>query len=153
MQNKQPIPFTKCYLNLGRLFDPSEMMFILHMQRVEFLRQTGHGRWSKKFLMRKMNLGEKVFNRCARRLAEMGLLIIYSDFHPVYRWNTALYERLIDILSSTDNLDVLDGFCRRVFQEEKRSIGSVTAPEIAELEESALSLPMGGADHSQKKVI
>lgn len=103
--------------------------------------------------MKKMNLGEKVFDRCVRHLADMGLLIVSTDYHPDYRWNTALYDRLVGIVSSTDNLSTLDDFCRRVFIEGKRSIGSITDPEITELRKSALSRQKGGTDHSQKKVI
>lgn len=151
MLNKRPTPFTKCYLNLGRLFDPAEMIFILHMQQVEYLRHSGRGnRWSKKFLLKKMNLGEKVFDRCVRHLAKMELLIVTPDYHPDYRWNTVLYERLVDILTSTDNLDALDGFCHRVFLDGKRSIGSVTDSEIEELGKGILSRQKGGSDHSQK---
>lgn len=150
MPINEHISFTKCYLNLGRLFDPAEMIFILHMQRVEYLRQTGRGHWSKKFLMKAMNLGVKVFDRCARRLEEMELLIVSSGRHPNYRWNTKLYHRLIEILNVTDNLDALDEFCRRVFLEGKRSIGSVSAPEIEELGKSDFFLQKGGSEHSQK---
>ena len=134
MRNRQSIRFSKCHLNLGRLFDPAEMMFILHMQQVEFLRQTGQGgRWSKKFLMLKMNLGEKVFDRCARRLSEMELLVVSSDYHPDFRWNDPLYDRLVEILSVTNNLKALDEFCSRVFLKGGRSIKSVSNEEIQEL--------------------
>lgn len=146
--------FVKCYLNLGRLFDPAEMLFILHMQQVEYLCQASRGgRWSKKFLMKKMGLGEKVFDRCARRLAEMELLIISSDYRPVYRWDTLLYNRLVEIFSATDNLDALDRFCRQVFLEERRSIRGISDIEIEMLGKSALSRRKGGTNHSQKKVI
>lgn len=153
MRSKHP-RFVKCYLNLGRLFDPAEMLFILHMQQVEFLCQASQGgRWSKKFLMKKMGLGEKVFDRCVRRLEQMELLIVSSDYHPVYRWDTALYERLVEILSATDNLEALDGFCRRMFLEEKRCIRGISDFEVEMLGKSALSRRKGGTDHSQKKVI
>lgn len=36
---------------------------------------------------------EKGTDRCGQRLEQMELLIVL-DYHPVYRWDTALYERL-----------------------------------------------------------
>lgn len=153
MRNKHA-RFVKCYLNLGRLFDPAEMLFILHMQQVEYLCQANQGgRWSKKFLMKKMGFGEKVFDRCARRMAEMELLIVSSGYHPVYRWNTAIYDRLIEIFSATDNLDALDRFCKQIFLEGMRSIREITDSEVEMLGKSVLSRRKEGTDHSQKKVI
>lgn len=129
-KNKQP-RYAQCYLNLTRLFDPAEMIFIMNMHQMEYLRQIQPERkWSKAFLMKKMNLGEKVFDRCVRRLQKMELLIVSPDYHPDYRWDTALYLRLVKILSATKDSDAIDEFCRRVFLEQGRSIASISDQEI-----------------------
>ena len=103
--------------------------------------------------MKKMGLGEKVFDRCVRHFTDLNLLIVSADYHPVYRWNMTFYNRLIEIFSATNNLDALDHFCKQVFLDRKRDIEDISDSEIEMLGKSALSRQKGGNDHSQKKVI
>lgn len=70
MRSKRPRFVKYTSISAGCSIRLAEMLFILHAAgRVPVPSQPG-GRWSKKFLMKKMGLGEKVFDRCVRRLSK-----------------------------------------------------------------------------------
>ena len=55
-----------------------------------------------------------------------------------YIWNMRVYDKLVYIVSSTNSYVALRSFCRRVFEDEQRSILSITDDEICKLSETKL---------------
>lgn len=137
--NEKKTTYVKCYLNLCSMFDPQEIIFILHMVNINYLRSGGYNTvWSKSFLMRRMNVGLRVFDRCVKRMTDLGLLErkLKNGMYD-YCWNMNVYNRLLKIASATNDLNTLDKFGKRVFVKEKRDILSITDDEIRELEEES----------------
>jgi hypothetical protein len=135
---KRSIPFVKYYLELSYLFSPEECRFIMHMTDIEFLKKSGYQTgWSKKEYIKRMGLSEYSFDKSVERLQKMGLL---SRTHNslgnkvFYSFDMDLYNRLVEILSMTCDIDKLIAFCNINFVEQSRSIESITEQEINDLE-------------------
>lgn len=128
--------FVKCNLNLCCMFDANEIMFMMHMVHIAYMRAEGYNTvWSKKHLMRRMNIKLRTFDRCVKRMTELKLLDRMSqDGMYDYLWNMRLYDRLLKIVSATRDINRLRAFCNRAFIEEKRDIQSVSDDEIRRLE-------------------
>lgn len=136
--NKKKTSYVKCYLNLSSMFDGQEIIFILHMVNINSLRSGGYNTvWSKGFLMKRMNMGLRVFNRCVSRMAGLGLLErVPVDGMYEYHWDMDIYARLLEIISATNDISTLKKFCDQTFIKEKRDIASVTDEEIEILEQN-----------------
>ena len=128
--------FVLCYINLCYLFDPAEMMFILHMIDIENMRGCGYSSvWSKDFMMKKMGLGERLFDRCVKRLMEIGLLdrkLVGNKYS--YSLDVDQYEKLTQILTVTNDVHRLKSFCESVFVNGQRAIQDVTEEDWYKLE-------------------
>ena len=132
-QQKTPqTPFIKCYPRLSCMFDASEIVFILHMLDIAYIRSKGYNTvWSKGHLMKRMNIRLRTFDRCVKRMTELGLLDrLPQDGMYDYLWNMALYNRLLRIISATHDINRLREFCQKTFIEQKRNIQSVSEDEI-----------------------
>lgn len=132
------VPFVVKYpLALSYLFSPGEARFILHMVYIEMLKRYGYKmKLSKACFQRQMNLNEYTFNRTVKKLEEMGLISISYNkkgTRVYYTFDLDLYEKLVTILSVTDNVDKLIKFCDSKFVKGKRTIDSITPWEIAYL--------------------
>lgn len=134
-KKQQKIPqtsFIKYYPCLSCMFDASEIVFILHMLDIAYIRSKGYNTvWSKGHLMKRMNIRLRTFDRCVKRMIELGLLDrLPQDGMYDYLWNMDLYNRLLRIMSATRDINRLREFCRKIFLEQKRSIQSVSEDEI-----------------------
>lgn len=131
-QRNPQFAFVKCNLNLSCMFDASEVIFIMHMINIAYLRSKGYNTiWSKAHLMQRMNLRLRTFNRCVERMTELKLL----DRMPQegmydYLWNMERYNRLLQVMSATTDLNRLREFCRKNFIEQKRDILFISDTEI-----------------------
>lgn len=131
-QRNPQFAFVKCNLNLSCMFDASEILFIMHMVQIAYLRSKGYNTvWSKAHLMQRMNIRLRTFDRCVKRMTELKLL----DRMPQegmydYLWNMGCYNHLLQILSATTDLNRLREFCRKNFIERKRDITSISDMEI-----------------------
>lgn len=135
-QQKPPQkPFIKYDPHLSCMFDASETVFILHMLDIAYIRSKGYNTvWSKGYLMKRMNIRLRTFDRCVKRMAELGLLDrLPQDGMYDYLWNMTLYDRLLRIMSATRDINRLREFCRKIFIEQKRSIQSISEDEIKSL--------------------
>lgn len=135
-QQRDPqFAFVKCNLNLSCIFDASEILFIMHMVHIAYMRSKGYNTvWSKAHLMERMNIRLRTFDRCVRRMTGMKLL----DRMPQegmydYLWNMGRYNRLLQIISATNDINRLREFCRKAFVEQKRDILSISDTEIKRL--------------------
>lgn len=128
-------PFVKYYPNLSCMFDASEVVFILHMVDIAYLRSKGFNTvWSKGYLMKRMNIRLRTFDRCVKRMTELGLLNRLSqDGMYDYLWNMTLYNRLLQIMTATHDTNRIRVFCMKTFVEQKRSIQSISEEEIEAL--------------------
>lgn len=136
MTEKNPqFAFVKCNLNLSCMFDANEIIFIMHMVDIAYLRSKGYNTvWSKKHLMLRMNIRLRVFDRCIKRMIELKLLERkLQDGMYDYIWDMELYNRLLQIVSGTNDINRLKSFCEKVFIDQKRTIQSVSDEEIKRL--------------------
>lgn len=131
-QRNPQFAFVKCNLNLSCIFDASEILFIMHMVHIAYMRSKGYNTvWSKAHLMERMNIRLRTFDRCVKRMTGMKLL----DRMPQegmydYLWNMGRYNRLLQIISATNDINRLREFCRKAFVEQKRDILSISDTEI-----------------------
>lgn len=136
-KNENKSSYVKCYLNLCCMFDPCEIVFLLHLVNINCLRNGGYNTvWSKTYLMQRMNLGLRVFNRCIKRMTELGLLErrLQNGMYD-YHLNMAMYERMLEILTATSDTSRLSCFCKQTFLKEKRRIADISDMEIKKLGE------------------
>lgn len=124
--------FVKCHLNLSCMFDASEMIFIMHMVHISYLRSKGYNTvWSKAHLMQRMNIRLRTFDRCVKRMEGLRLLDrLPQEGMYDYLWNMERYNRLLRIVSVTNDINRLGEFCRKNFVERKRDILSISDTEI-----------------------
>jgi predicted transcriptional regulator len=136
---KTALSFVKYYTGLSYLFNPAENQFIMHMVYVEYLKSVNYRiHWSKAEYIKRMGLKESAFNRCVNRLSQMKLLTrTYNDRgnRVYYSFDMERYNRLVEMLSITSNIDKLIAFCDENFKKQSRSIESITEDEINELKE------------------
>lgn len=131
-KNKLPEKSVTFYLNLSCLFDPAEIIFLLHMVDMEYMKQNGYNTtWSKEFLLLKMNLGVRLFDRVTKKLISMGLLSKDKAGNKyIYSLDLKTYRKLVGFLSLTNDIFKLKSFCEAVFIKEKRKIWSVTGNDL-----------------------
>lgn len=130
----QAAGYVKCYNKLSYLFTPNETRFIQHIVEISFLKDHGYDTdWAKQTYIKRMGLKETSFDKCVRKFTEMKLLHKWNNTQKnkvYYSWNWPVYEKLIRILSSTNNIDALINFADTYFKKNNRSIESITEDEI-----------------------
>lgn len=138
---KRISPFVKYYIGLSYLFSPSEARFIMHMINFEYLKQHGYStNWSKKDYILRMGLSKNAFNTCVKKFVEMKLLKKWNNDlgnKVFYSFDLQLYEKLIDILSSTNNVPELISFCQSTFKQ-GRLIEDITEEEVLNLKRTCI---------------
>lgn len=131
------IPFIKFHKVLSLLFNPSEVIFILHMLDVESLKKHGHKiEWTRNFYMARMGMTSYTFDRCIETLMAIGLLTKTNNIEGnrvYYSLDMDLYDRLIHILSANKNVYIMIDFCMKNFKTDSRRIDSITDEELLEL--------------------
>ncbi|MDR1718028.1 MAG: hypothetical protein LBS20_19500 [Prevotella sp.] len=134
---KKESPYVKYPVCLSYLFNPGESRFIIHMIEIEFLKDQGYNtNWTRAEYMKRMGLNEYSFERCIKRLVKMGLLSKTNNKlknKVYYSFNMQLYDRLVEILSVTCNIDKLIEFCETKFIRDARPIESITEKETDDL--------------------
>lgn len=133
--NKQS--FEKCYPGFSYLLNPEEERFLKHMKEIAFLSRRGEKTdFTRAEYRRRMGLKEYTFDRCARTLCQMGLIIKTSDSsrnHVHYELHEEAYDRLVQVVSATRNIDrLIEFFNFHIFQLGK-SIPDLTDTEINRL--------------------
>ncbi len=135
MEEKKVHSFVKHHIHLRYLFDPAEMSFVIQLLHLDFLRRSGYRTaYSREFMYDYFQLKERTFNRCLRRLSQLGLIERVKDgLYVDYRLNSEVYNRLLDIIHATNNFAIISDFCNEQFRERGRTIESVTDEEIEQL--------------------
>lgn len=135
-KNKLPEKSVIFYLNLSCLFDPAEIVFLLHMVDMESMKRSGYNTtWSKDFLLLRMNLGVRLFDRITKKLILMGLLSKDKVGNKyAYSLNLKAYRKLIGFLSITNDIFKLKVFCETVFIKGGRKIQDVTGSDLKMLD-------------------
>ena len=99
---------------LRYLLSPEEERFLKHMKEFEYIRRRGYSvNFTRAQYMRRMGLREYTFDRCARSLCRLGLIVKTEDSsrnRVHYRLNEEAYERLVRIVTTTRNIDRLIAF-------------------------------------------
>lgn len=131
-RNRLPEKSVTFYLNLSCLFDPAEVVFLLHMVDMEYMKQSGYNTaWSKEFLLLRMNLGIRLFDRVTKKLISMGLLSKDKVGNKyAYSLDMKAYRKLVGFLSLTNDIFKLKAFCETVFIKGKRKIQDVTGSDL-----------------------
>lgn len=131
------IAFIKYHKVLSLLFNPSEVIFLLHMTDVESLKQMGHKvEWTRSFYIARMGMTTYTFDKCIDTLIDMELIskTNNSDRNKVYyHLNMENYTRLLQILSSNKNIYLIIDFCNKNFKKQKRKIADISDEEILEI--------------------
>lgn len=137
MEKETIQPFVKYYTGLSYLFSPIETRFILHMVDIEYKKANGYDTsWSRSEYMKIMGINQYSFDKSIKKLMRMKLLTRkYNRLgnKVTYSFNLSVYNRLIDILSSTCNIDKLIEFCDKNFIQLGRDIKSIRKDEIEAL--------------------
>lgn len=134
-KNKLPGKFVPFYVNLSLLFDSAEVVFILHLVDMENMKRNGYNAtWSRDFVLLKMNLGIRLFERCVKRLISIGLVSrILKGNKYIYTLDMELYEKLVGIFTITNDTYKIKSFCDTVFVKQKKNIQSITEEDLKEL--------------------
>lgn len=135
-RNRLPKKSVTFYLNLSCLFDPAEIIFLLHMVDMEYMKQSGYNTvWSKEFLLLRMNLGMRLFDRITKKLISMGLLSKEKAGNKyAYSIDMETYHKLVGFLSLTNDVFKLKAFCETVFIKGKKKIQDVTGSDLKTLD-------------------
>lgn len=106
--------FEKAYPGFSYILTPDQERFMKHMTEIAFLRRRGEKTdFTRAEYMRRMGLKEYTFDRCAKSLCELGLIIKTADSsrnRVHYSLNEPVYDKLVRIVSTTRNIDRLIGF-------------------------------------------
>lgn len=139
-EKEATLPFVKYYTGLSYLFTPAETRFILHMVDIEYKKSNGFNtNWSRSEYMKIMGLNQYSFDKTIKKLMRMKLLTRkYNRLgnHVSYSFNVSLYNKLIEILSATCNVNKLIEFCELNFNKLGREIRSIKKEEIEKLRSS-----------------
>lgn len=107
------------------------------MLEIAFLKSQGYDTdWAKATYIKRMGLKETSFDKCVQKMTQMKLLHKWNNSQKnkvYYSWNWTVYEKLIRILSSTNNIDALIKFADTYFKKNNRTIESITEDEIRSL--------------------
>ena len=123
------------YTKIRYILDPEEMSFVSQLIYLKDLRDCGcRTAYSSDFQFKSFRLSKNIFYRCVKNLERLKLLERktvrgFTD----YILSEKNYNRLIDIINSTDDVDALISFSEREFILNKRSIDEITDSEILEL--------------------
>ena len=111
---RQHAPGGLAYPGFSYLLSPEEERFLKHMKEFEYIRRRGYSvNFTRAQYMRRMGLREYTFDRCARSLCRLGLIVKTEDSsrnRVHYRLNEEAYERLVRIVTTTRNIDRLIAF-------------------------------------------
>ena len=132
--------FYMFYKGLMMAFDITEAAFMVYMADLDTLRELGHKTIRPlDSHLNHLGFGRRNFNRCVDKTIRMGLLErVPIDGMYDYIWDMRVYDKLVHIVSSTNSYVALRSFCKRVFEDEQRSILSITDDEICKLSETKL---------------
>lgn len=124
------------HIGLSYVLSPCESRFIQYLLSREQIRKHGMSTYmNRSDYMKAMGLNDNSFRTCVHELVRLGLLKKWNNKlgnKAFYILDDEQYEKLITILSSTNNLNELIKFCRRTFKH-GRSISSITEKEIGAL--------------------
>lgn len=136
-EHKTPT-FYKFYKGLMMAFDLPESAFMVYMADLDALRKLGHRTIRPLDAhLNHLGFGRRTFNRCVDKTIRMGLLErVPTDGMYDYIWDMQAYDRLVSIVSATNSYVALRSFCKKVFDDEKRNVLSITEEDICKLREA-----------------
>ncbi|WP_165020627.1 hypothetical protein [Dysgonomonas sp. ZJ279] len=133
-KQKRTFQFVKYHTCLAYIFKPAEIVFIMRMIEVEFMKLNGfYINWTRAEYMKRTGLKVYTFDKCIKKLSEMKLLTKANNElgnEVYYSFDMKLYNKLLEILHATRDVDKLIDFCYTNFEEQSRSIDSISREEI-----------------------
>lgn len=136
-EKEKTLRFVKHHNCLLRLFNSDETIFILSMVEIQYLEDNKYfAPRGRNEVMKFMGMKKHVFDKCVKRMVELELLEKTNNQRGnkvYYFFNLALYDRLLEVLSATNDIDAVLDFCNEKFKKERRSIASITDEEIKKL--------------------
>ena len=129
--------FVKYHLGLSYVLTPTEARFVMHMIEIHRLAEWGYKTdFTRPQYMKRMGLREHAFDAAARSLCDLGLVVRTEEScrnRVYYALDLGLYERLVAIVTCTQNVDKLVGFLDFNIRKLGRSIDSITDEELDKL--------------------
>lgn len=126
------LAFTKFYNIFFGIFSPDEVVFLLYVVNLHYLKKAGFSMVkSKPDHSLKCGMSSERLDMCVEKFSDMGLISVdkpkigYYD----YNLNKTNYQLLIDILAEIRNFSVAKKMCTKHFKVEKRTIDSITDDE------------------------
>lgn len=137
MKEQKSYAFCKLYKGLMMAFGLPESAFMAYMADLYNMRKAGYNTVrSVRNHISCLGIGRYAFDKCVEKTERMGLLKrVAVDGKYDYIWDMKVYDKLLQIVSVTSSYVELQTFCKKVFDDEKRSVLSITWDEIEELSE------------------
>jgi hypothetical protein len=133
----ETVTFLKAYYGFSYLLSPEEERIIKHLKEIDYIGSIGfNSLYSRAGYARIMGLSVFAFDRCAKSLCRMGLLVKTENSNRnrvQYRINGPAYHRLVRIVSVNRNSDRLKQFFDFHILQLGKTIEEVTDEEIKQL--------------------
>lgn len=129
--------YVRYHMGLSQILSPIESRFLMHMIETHYLSLWGFKiDFTRQQYMKRMGLKEHSFDSAAKSLLEFGLIDRAQGScrnRVYYELNVKNYERLTEIVSSTQKIEKLRPFLDFNFKKLGRAIDSISDQELAEL--------------------
>lgn len=128
--------FIKIHPNLGCMLSATEVAFLVLLLDQEYYKNVGYdSAWSRAYFQKHTGVSNATFAKCVERMEAIGL--IYSHHEKAgerkeYGLNIDSYNRMLELLDSTNNRKALTSFCASFFSD-SNSIMSISEEQIETL--------------------
>lgn len=135
MKEQKSYAFCKLYKGLMMAFGLPESAFMAYMADLNNLRNAGFNTVRPlRIHLGILGIGRYAFEKCVKKTERMGLLKkVVIDGKYDYIWDMRVYDQLLLIISVNNSYVVLQDFCNKVFNDDRRTVMSITNKEIEEL--------------------
>ena len=128
--------FVKIHPNLGCMLSATEVAFLVLLLDQEYYRNVGcDSAWSRAYFQKHTGVSNATFVKCAERMKAIGLVSSHHEKageKKKYSLNIDAYNRMLELLDSTNNREALTSFCVSFFSG-SNSIMSISKEQIETL--------------------
>ena len=128
--------FVKIHPNLGCMLSATEVAFLVLLLDQEYYRNVGcDSAWSRAYFQKHTGVSNATFVKCAERMKAIGLVSSHHEKageKKKYSLNIDAYNRMLELLDSTNNREALTSFCTSFFSG-SNSIMSISKEQIETL--------------------
>jgi hypothetical protein len=128
--------FVKIHPNLGCMLSATEVAFLVLLLDQEYYKNVGcDSAWSRAYFQKHTGVSNATFVKCAERMKAIGLVSSHHEKageKKKYSLNIDAYNRMLELLDSTNNREALTSFCTSFFSG-SNSIMSISKEQIETL--------------------